>query len=106
MSQTNKTFITTRLVSHEIRQITIELNELALEAAGIAPTNSRIMRIIKKDRSLETTEQIMDRAKDSQYQIALRQVFDLLLQMKYSIQEYTDTIRTLRKQEQNVPDPD
>jgi len=106
MSQTNKILITSKLVSHEITQITIELNELALEAIGIAPTNSRIMRIIKKDRSHETTEQIMNRAKDSQYQIALRQVFELLLQMKYSIQEYTDTIRTLRKQEQNVPDPD
>jgi len=106
MSQTENIYVTTRLVSHVIRDINIQLNQLALEAAGIAPTNSRMLRRIRTTWPHESHNQSMARAQDSQYQGALRQVFQLLLQTKYSIQEYAETIRALRRDEHNISDSD
>ena len=106
MSQSEKVYVTTRLISHVVREINEQLNQLALESAGIAPTNSRMLRRIRTTWPNESLDQSISRAQDSQYQIALRQIFQLLWQMKYSVQEYTDTLQTLRRNEHGIQDPE
>ena len=98
---TTQPYVTTTLMAQLIRDILVELNQLALETAGIAPTNSAMFRQLQVNFPTLTEFQLRQRICDSQYQNSLRLLFQQILELKHSIHEHTLSLQILRRNANN-----